>query len=642
MDVLPTPYQQFIHLSRYSRYDWEKGRRETWPETVRRYFDFFSDHFAQRALLNSEMKDLIEEMHSEVLNLHVLPSMRALMTAGPALAKENIAGYNCAYVPIQDIQALAEILYTLMCGTGVGFSVERQTITALPEVQSSLSRAHHNEIVVRDSKGGWSLAFKELLISLMYRGEVPSLNVSEVRPEGTPLKTFGGRASGPGPFLDLCEFTIDMFRKSRGRKLTSIECHDIATMIGNVVVVGGVRRSAMISLSNLSDDRMRKAKSGQWWETEPQRALANNSVAYTERPEVGHFMEEWLSLYESKSGERGIFNREAVQKKIARIGRRDATIPYGTNPCAEIVLRPFQLCNLTEMVIRPEDDYKTLLRKARAAAILGTWQASLTNFDSRYVRADWKKNCEEDALLGVSMTGIVTNRLLLSDSTLEHLKKEVLEVNALEAHHIGIRPSAGATTVKPSGTASQLVGTPSGIHPDHAPYYIRRVRADVKDPLVRYMKDQGYPCEPDFMKPNSMVVFSFPMKAPRGSITRDRMGALQHLRLVKHFYDHWSEHAVSCTISVKEKEWPSVGAWVWENFDDIGGLSFLPHSEHSYKQAPYEEITEQEYLELAAKMPAAMSIEDLAAYEGNTDRTIGSQTLSCVGGMCEVADIPAS
>lgn len=636
MDTLPTPYQQYIHISRYSRYRHELGRRETWPETVSRYFEFFEERFRRKGCWN-RVSPHFDEVKEMVLNLHVLPSMRALMTAGEALDRENIAGYNCSYVPLQDIKAFAETLYILMCGTGVGFSVERQIIASIPEVPLKMVRNRDRVIMVEDSKKGWAEAFHELLISMIHGEVIPSFDVSKVRPAGSPLRTFGGRASGPGPLLDLFEFTIDVFKKARGRRLTSIECHDIATMIGSVVVVGGVRRSAMISLSNLSDERMRRAKSGNWWVDEPQRALANNSVAYTERPEVGHFMTEWLSLYESKSGERGIFNRDAARRKIERQGLRDPNIEYGTNPCAEIVLRPFELCNLSEIVVRPDDSVEDLIKKAQAATILGTWQASLTDF--QFVRPQWSKNCQEEALLGVSMTGIVTNTSLRSESVLRTLRGAVIEANHLQAGLIGINSSAAMTTVKPSGTASQLVGTPSGIHPEHAPFYIRRVRGDVKDPLVQYMIDQGYPHEPDVTKPESVMVFSFPMAAPEGSITREDMTAIQHLKLVHHFYKNWSDHAVSCTISVREPEWPQVGGWVWEHFDELGGVSFLPYSEHTYRQAPYEEISEAEYLELKAKMPTKMDILELAKYEGSEDRTLGAQTLACTSGVCEVADL---
>jgi ribonucleoside-diphosphate reductase alpha chain len=647
---LPTEYQQFIHLSRYSRWLENKGRRETWEETVNRYFNFFDKHlaiFTKGKLSKSER----EELRQAVLNLEVLPSMRCLMTAGEALERDNIAGYNCAYVHINRVRAFDEILYVLMCGTGVGFSVERQFVEKLPTIAEEFSDSD-TLINVADSKQGWAKAFREL-ISLLIVGQIPKWDVSKVRPAGARLKTFGGRASGPRPLEDLFKFTVETFRKSAGRKLTSIECHDIVCKIAEIVVVGGVRRSALISLSELGDERMRNAKSGAWWEANPQRALANNSVAYKEKPEIGTFMQEWLSLYNSKSGERGIFNRAAAQKTVSKLGdRRDPNHEFGTNPCSEIILRDREFCNLTEIIIRPTDTVEDLLRKARIAAILGTMQASLTNF--QYISSEWSKNCKEEALLGVSMTGQLDNKMMLSMSDnsdlllpsslpniLETVKNKTIEVNTEWAKRLGINPAAAITCVKPSGTVSQLTDAASGMHPRHSQYYIRTVRADIKDPLCQMMQEAGFPSEPCVMRPDHTRVFSFPMKSPDGCLTRNDLTAIEHLNLWLTYQRHWCEHKPSITITVREHEWMDVGAWVYEHFDEVSGISFLPHSDHSYKQAPYQDCTKEEYETLLAQMPKNVNWSDLSKYE-KEDRTAGSQTYACSGDKCELVDLTSS
>ena len=634
---LPTEYQQFIHLSRYSRWCEENGRRETWHETVDRYFNFFEDHLNKNHSYSIDPKTK-SELREAIINLEIMPSMRALMTAGEALRRDNTAGYNCSYVAVKRVRAFDEILYILMCGTGVGFSVERQYVEKLPSVAESFYNSD-TVIMVQDSKAGWAKAFKEL-ISLLISGQIPQWNLSKIRPAGARLKTFGGRASGPEPLDDLFKFTVDTFKKAAGRKLTSIECHDIICKIAEIVVVGGVRRSALISLSNLTDERMRDAKSGAWWNDNPQRALANNSVAYKERPEIGTFMDEWNSLYRSKSGERGIFNRDAAKKTVAKLGdRRDASYDFGTNPCSEIILRDCQFCNLTEVIVRPSDTIETLKTKVRLATILGTWQASLLHFP--YLSSEWKKNCEEEALLGVSLTGILDNKLMYDNSDLPNLLSDLKQVavkeNADWSKAIGINPAAAITCIKPSGTVSQLTDSASGIHPRHNHYYIRTVRADKKDPLCKMMMDMGFPHEPCVMKPDHTMVFSFPMKA-EGSITRNDMTAIEHLNLWLTYQRYWCEHKPSITITVKEHEWMEVGAWVYKHFDEISGISFLPHSDHSYKQAPYQDCTKDQYNALLAKMPKNFDWSELKNYE-KEDKTVGTQTFACSGDKCELVDI---
>tara|TARA_R110000851_G_scaffold106510_2_gene225778 strand:- start:2424 stop:4340 length:1917 start_codon:yes stop_codon:yes gene_type:complete len=633
---LPTQYQQFIHLSRYSRWLPEKERRETWGETVNRYFDFFTEHLNDTHKF--ELSDSIrKELEESVLSLKVMPSMRCLMTAGEALKRENIAGYNCSYVAVDRPQAFDEILYILMNGTGVGFSVERQYVAELPRVADEFYDTD-TKIVVSDSRVGWAKGFKEL-IGMLYVGQIPKWDLSKLRPAGAPLKTFGGRSSGPDPLDSLFKFCIDKFRGAANRKLTSLECHDIVCKIAEVVVVGGVRRSALISLSNLSDDRMRHAKSGQWWIDEGHRALANNSACYTEKPDIGIFMDEWKSLYDSKSGERGIFNRESANMMAEKNGRRNIEgHEFGTNPCSEIILRSREFCNLSEVVVRVNDTKETLLEKVRLAAILGTIQSTLVNF--KYVSKAWKKNCEEERLLGVSLTGIMDNELTNGKKgdlkeLLEELKAEAVKVNKEFAAKIGVNQSVAVTCVKPSGTVSQLVDAASGIHARHNPFYVRTVRGDKKDPLTKMMADSNFPIEDDVMNPGHTAVFSFPMKIDKSAVFRTDMDAIEQLEMWLLYQKHWCEHKPSVTITVKEHEWMQVGAWVYDNFDYMSGISFLPFSEHSYKQAPYQDCTEEEYNDLLSKMPKDVDWLKLADYE-KSDMTIGSQELACAAGFCEI------
>ena len=629
-------YQTYIFKSRYARYIPEEQRRETWEETVSRYVYFWVD----KGLIDDKVAG---ELYESILKLDVMPSMRALMTAGEALDRDNVAGFNCSYLPIDHPRAFDELMYILMCGTGVGFSVERQYVNKLPDLPEELYQTD-TVIVVDDSKIGWAKAYREL-ISLLYSGQIPQWDVSQVRPSGAPLRTFGGRASGPDPLVDLFQFTIGVFRRAEGPKLTSIECHDICNKVGEIVVVGGVRRSAQISLSNLSDDRMRRAKQGQWWVDNPQRALANNSACYTERPNFEVFLEEWKSLYESKSGERGIFSRVASQRQAARNGRRDSEWDFGTNPCSEIILRPNQFCNLSEVVVRPSDAITDLERKVRTATILGTLQATLTDF--RYLRSAWKNNTEEEALLGVSLTGIMDHPVMNGSGeggtwfdhpympdlpkVLERLRTVAVETNKEWAAKCGIAQSAAITCVKPSGTVSQLVNSSSGIHGRFSPFYIRRVRADKKDPLSQVLIESGVPYENDVMN-SSTYVFSFPQKSPSTSVMASEQTALEQLNLWKIYQEHWCEHKPSITVYYRDSEFLAVGDWVYNNFDIISGISFLPYSEHTYKQAPYESISEDAYLDLVRAFPVSFTWN----IQEDSDKTEGSQTLACTAGGCEI------
>ena len=630
---LPSDYQKFIHQSRYARWKEEEGRRETWEETVSRYFDFMSDHLLDN--FDYELSDSIRErIENRVLNLDIMPSMRALMTAGVALERCNVAGYNCSYLPVDNPRSFDECLYILMCGTGVGFSVETKYTAQLPIVSEAL---HDSDtvVIVSDSKEGWAKGYKEL-ISLLYSGQIPKWDLSRLRPAGARLKTFGGRSSGPEPLDDLFRFTVDIFKKSAGRRLKSIECHDIMCKIGSVVVVGGVRRSALISLSDLEDQEMSLAKSGEWWNDEGQRALANNSVCYQDTPPVGIFMREWLNLYNSKSGERGIFSRDASVRQAEKNGRRDSGHEFGTNPCSEIILRPYQFCNLTEVVVRADDDIERLAKKVEDATILGTIQSTLTEF--KYLRKVWQNNTEEERLLGVSLTGILDNPKLGKADDLKRLRQRAVDTNLGLAEILGIPQSTAITCVKPSGTVSQLVDSASGIHARHSAYYIRTVRGDKKDPLSQFLIDQGIPHEDDLMQPENTVVFSFPMKSPTKAVLREDLSAITQLENWKNYQEHWCEHKPSVTISVKEDEWFEVGSWVYNNFKDVAGVSFLPHSDHTYKQAPYQDITKEEYDALSKKMPRNVDWTLLSNYE-REDNTTGTQELACSAGACEVVDI---
>ena len=629
-NYLPTDYQSFIHKSRYAKY-FDKTGRESWGDTVERYMNNVI-----RPLAGDD--SYVNKLRDAILNLEVMPSMRAMMTAGAALNRDNTAGYNCSYLPVDDPKSFDEAMFILLCGTGVGFSVERQYISKLPEVPTLF--VSDTTIVVKDSKEGWAKSFRQLL-ALLWAGEIPKWDISRVRPAGARLKTFGGRASGPGPLVDLFNFCIHTFKQAELRKLTSLECHDIMCKIGEVIVMGGVRRSAMISLSNLSDERMRHAKAGDWWVNTGHRALANNSVAYTEKPEMETFMREWLALVESKSGERGIFNREASKKQAAKNDRRDPYYDFGTNPCSEIILRPYQFCNLTEVVVRSTDTIEDLERKVRMATILGTIQSTYTKFP--YLRKVWQRNTEEERLLGVSLTGIMDNRLLTNenrglDKTLEHLKDVAIITNSEWSSRLDIPQATAISCVKPSGTVSQLVDSASGIHPRHSSYYIRTVRGDINDPLTKLMIDQGIPSEPCVMKPDSTVVFSFPIKSPTSAVTRDDMSAIEQLELWLMYQRHWCEHKPSITCTVREHEWMAVGAFVYEHFDEMSGVSFLPHSDHTYQQAPYQDCTKDEYELLLSSMPEKIDWSKLSEYE-QEDNTLGTQTLACTGDVCEVVDI---
>ena len=630
-NYLPTEYQAFIHKSRYARWLDKEKRREEWSETVERYMDNVI-----RPVIGDD--SYVNQIRDAIFGLEVMPSMRAMMTAGLALNRDNTAGYNCSYLPVDDPKSFDEAMFILLCGTGVGFSVESQFISKLPEVPTLFDS--ETTIVVRDSKEGWAKAFRQL-IALLYSGEIPKWDISLVRPAGARLKTFGGRASGPGPLIDLFNFTIHTFKEAQGYKLSSIQCHDIMCKIGEVIVMGGVRRSAMISLSNLSDDRMRHAKSGAWWENDPHRALANNSVAYTEKPDAISFMREWTALVESGSGERGIFNREAAKKQAGKYGRRDANWDFGTNPCSEIILRPYQFCNLTEVVVRATDTVDDLERKVRIATILGTVQSTYTKFP--YLRKVWQRNTEEERLLGVSLTGIMDNKLLTIknkglEKTLEHLRETAVNANCMWADRLGIPQSTSITCVKPSGTVSQLVDSASGIHPRYAHHYIRTVRGDNKDPLTTFMKDQGIPNEPDVMKPDVTTVFSFPIKAPQSAIVTENLTAIEQLETWLTYQRHWCEHKPSITVNVKPDEWFEVGSFVHEHFDEMSGVSFLPHHEHTYQQAPYQEISQNNYKTLLSYMPKSIDWSKLSSYE-KEDTTKSSQTLACTGDVCEVVDI---
>ncbi len=621
-------YQEYISKSRYSKFLDKENRRENWSETAQRYIDFVFEK-TPKITNNTKLKN---ELYEAIKNMELVPSMRAIMTAGKAADRDNTAMYNCSYLPVDDVKSFDECMYILLCGTGVGFSVENKYISQLPEIPDRLFNSDH-VISVSDSKEGWAKSLR-LLLAHLWAGEIPNWDVSKVRPAGSRLKVFGGRASGPQPLVDLFEFAVALFKGAKGRKLNSLECHDLMCKIGEVVVVGGVRRSAMISLSDLDDERIRYAKAGPWWETAPHRALANNSAVYSETPTVGKFMEEWLSLYNSHSGERGIFNREAAKKTVEKYGHRDPNFEFGTNPCSEIILRPYQFCNLSECVVRHDDNRETLLRKVRLASILGTIQSTFTKFP--YLRKVWQRNTEEERLLGVSLTGIYDNPLLTTqgeklNELLTELREEARRANEEFAELLGIPKSAAITCVKPSGTVSQLVDSASGIHPRHSKFYIRRVRGDKKDPLTQFLITQGIPNEACVYKPDQTVVFSFPQKAPAG-ITRADVTPIEHLSLWITYQRHWCEHKPSVTISVEEKDWPAVGAWTWENFSEISGVSYLPYDGGTYRQAPYEECTEEDYNKLKVEIPS-INWED---FKENTDNVEGAQQLACSAGSCEI------
>ena len=628
-------YSQFIHQSRYARWLPEQQRRETWKETVARYFDFFETHLKSECDF-TVTKQLRNRLEHAVLAREVMPSMRALMTAGLALERENMAGFNCSYIAIDRPTAFDEILYILMNGTGVGFSVESKYVSKLPAIAETFQRSD-TVVVVPDTKLGWAKATREM-IALLYAGQIPSWDVSKLRPAGAPLKTFGGRSSGPEPLCRLFQFMKDSFRRNAGRKLSTLEAHDLVCNIADVVVVGGVRRSALISLSDFNDDLMRGAKSGRWFEEHPYRRLANISYVAMERPPIGLFMKEWLSLYESRSGERGIFSRLAAQKQAKNTGRRDADQEFGTNPCSEIILRNREVCNLTEVIIRSTDTLDTLTEKIELATILGTWQSTLVNFN--YLPQTWKKNIIEERLLGVSLTGIFDNPLMyVNDEKLKGvltaLKIRAGETNILWAKKLGINQSASITCVKPSGTVSQLVECASGIHPRHSPYYIRTVRMDKKDPLTKLMSALGFPYEDDLTATATTSIFSFPQKSPDNCMTGDGLSPIAHMELWKTYNEYFTEHKPSITVSVPEDAWLEVGHWVFQHYEQISGISFLPQLIHVYQQAPYQRITKEEYENLQAKMPQSVDWLQLKDYE-SSDMTIGSGELACSSGACDL------
>jgi ribonucleoside-diphosphate reductase alpha chain len=639
-NTIENPYENFIALSRYARWLENENRRETWGETVDRYFKFMVIQLREKHGYVPDDKTL-EELRDAVFNRNVMPSMRSVMTSGPALERENVSGYNCAFLPVDNARSFDEAMYILMCGTGVGFSVEYKYINKLPVLPETLEKSN-TVVSVGDSKEGWAKAYREFL-SLLWAGQIPQIDVSKVRPAGARLKTMGGRSSGPQPLVNLFDFTVQIFKGALGRNLKPIECHDIMCKIGEVVVVGGVRRSAMISLSNINDIEMAAAKAGNWWESNSQRSLSNNSVAYSRKPEMAQFIAEWKSLYDSKSGERGIYNVAAAQAQAAKYGRRSPDIHYGTNPCSEIILRPYQFCNLSEVVLREKDTVEDVKNKVRLASILGTWQSTLTDF--KYIRKIWKDNTEEERLLGVSLTGQFGHKffsgqenLKVLAEVLDDLREYAVTTNVVEAEKIGIPASTAVTCVKPSGTVSQLVGVSSGMHPWHSEYYIRTVRGSKNDPISSFLKDAGIPAEDDVMKPNDTYVFSFPVKAPSHAITRDKLTALQQLEIWLTYQRHWCEHKPSITVSVKEDEWMEVGAWVYKHFDEVSGISFLPYYEHTYVQAPYQEVTKDQYQELLDKMPKNIDWNALSLYELE-DTTTGTQALACVSGECEIVDI---
>jgi len=621
---LPSVYQDVIALSRYARYLPNENRRETWEETVNRMVNYLQSK-------NKGLTKEFKEIHKAVLNLDIMPSMRLMMSAGEACERDNIAAYNCSYLAMNNKRAFSEALYILMNGTGVGFSCERQEISKLPAIPEDISKCA-DTIVVGDSKLGWAKSFKKLLSSL-WEGDIPTVDYSNVRPAGARLKTFGGRASGPEPLKRLFDFVVESFIAAKGRKLNSLEVHDIVCMIGEIVVVGGVRRSALISLSNLTDKRMREAKMGAWYNEFAYRGLANNSVAYTEKPDMEVFMEEWLSLVKSKSGERGIFNRVASQTQAVKQGR-EPDLNYGTNPCSEIILRDKQFCNLTEVVVRANDTKESLKNKIRLATILGTLQSNLTKF--QFLSAEWVKNTKEERLLGVSLTGIMDAKITSNPDPkfLEELRDEANKVNKKYAKILGIEESKSITCVKPSGTVSQLVDSASGIHSRHSPYYIRTIRMDKKDSIYQFLKDKGVQVEDEAFRPDSTAVFSFPIKSPTGAITRDDRTALEELETWLKYQRHFTNHKPSVTINVREHEWLEVGAWVYKYFDEISGISFLPHSDHSYQQAPYQECTKEEYQNLLVATPSKI---DWSTFKEEEDNTEGSQTLACTGNACEIS-----
>lgn len=623
-----TPFQSFIFISRYSRWLPSHNRRESWDECVDRWWNYFTDKVPTLA----ERPDVKEA----ILNLEVLPSMRSLMTAGIALDHDNTCLYNCSYLPIESVDSFAELFVILMNGTGTGYSVERQYTDKLPTVANKIVKNFDKVIVVEDSKEGWGNALKTLFNDL-YSGKHPKWDLSKVRPSGARLKTFGGRASGPAPLDNLFKFLVKVFYNAQGRKLSALECHDTCCAIANAVIVGGVRRSAMISLSDLGDREIAMCKSGAWWEQAGFRSYANNSAVYRGKPPMGQFLEEWTSLYNSHSGERGMINRRALQEQAVKWGR-EKNCEYGTNPCAEIILKPFEFCNLSTVVVRTDDTAASLKKKVELATIIGTVQSTFVKFP--YLRPEWKKNCEEERLLGVSMTGIFDNKLTSGLEgkpklvrLLENLRDHATATNLKWAEKLGINPSKSITCVKPEGTTSCLVDSASGLHPRYADYYFRRIRLDKKDPLYNLMKDQGVPCEDDVINPTSTAVFTFAMKAPRGTVTTEDLRALDHLDLWKTYQEHYCHHKPSVTVNYKDSEFLEVGNWLWENFDMATGIAFLPGGDnHTYAQAPFEQIDSATY---AAHPKVKVNFNDLMKYESEDNTEVGKE-FACSAGGCQI------
>lgn len=622
---------EFVYYRSYSRWIPDEGRRETWIESVGRYIDFMKENLGAK-LTDEEY----EELRQAILKQEVMPSMRLMWSAGTAARATNVCGYNCSFIAPTSLSDLGEIMYLSMCGTGVGFSIEQQTVQKFPQIKKQTGHKV-DPIVVDDSKEGWANAFVKAM-EFWFDGQDVDIDYSKLRPLGARLKTMGGKSSGPGPLMALMDFAKRKVLARQGRRLSSLDTHDIICKIGEIVEMGGVRRSALLSLSDLDDEEMRDAKKGQFWLADGQRHMANNSVSYNQKPTAAEFMEEWISLAKAGTGERGIFNRGGLRKQLPerrwKVFEKDAETS-GTNPCGEIVLKSKEFCNLTEVVARAEDTEESLMKKVRLATILGTYQSSLTNFP--FLSKEWKKNCEEERLLGVSITGQWDSLAVRSPEMLKKLRDEAIEVNKKYAQKIGINHSTAITCVKPSGTVSQLVDSASGLHPRHAPYYIRRVRISATDSLFQMMKDQKVPFYPEIgqsLDSATTYVLEFPVRAPGGAAFRNDLTAkqqLEHWQMVK---NNFTEHNPSVTISISNDEWLGVAHWLYENWDMIGGLSFLPRNDHIYSLAPYEEINREQYEKLASGYPD-IDFSQILLYEKD-DETKGAKELACVGGVCEI------
>ncbi len=623
---------EFVYYTTYSRWLPEKGRRETWLETIDRYLGFMRDNLGDK-LSEAEYGEIREYM----LHMRAMGSMRLLWSAGKAAKKSNIAGYNCAFIAPSKWQDFAEIMFILMNGTGIGFSVEHQTVEQLPMIKKQTGEAPL-KFTIPDSREGWCDAFA-IGLKTWAEGKDIVYDYSQIRPQGARLATMGGRASGPAPLKSLLDFTRERMLARQGRRLSTVDAHDIICKTGEVIVAGGVRRAALISLSDLDDQGMREAKNGQFWNTQPQRAMANNSSIYNEKPSVPEFLDEWVNLVKSGTGERGIFNRGQLKSQLpARRWKifQKGVDTAGTNPCGEIVLQSKQFCNLSEVVARPDDTEESLLEKVRIATILGTYQATLTHFP--YLSKEWRQNCEEEALLGVSVTGQWDLKPSLRNAqTFRKMREVAIETNRKYAARFGINPSTCITTTKPSGNGSQLFDSSSGLHPRHAPYYIRRVRIENHNPLFKMLREMGVPHHPEVgqtAESATTFVLEFPVAAPKGSVYKDDLTAIQQLEYWKLLKENYTEHNPSATISVSDDEWLEVANWVYANWDLVGGLSFLPRSNHVYRLAPYEAITKEHYEELVKNFPV-IDFSKIVLFEFD-DETKGSKELACVSGTCEV------